>query len=235
MGGAADKRAVRAVATVRDAVPGPEDASITASRTSSPSPASASASMMAHNFFDADARQSRYIQATQKSFQVLNSMRNSQYAVLQAGQTTVGALDVDDYAGRVLEGQKAARNMEKTKDVAVSETSEENLEDIRETIEENAEEAVSLKDENGSVGTEDAPSTPAEDLEQAQNADTPESADGQPPATDADTASTAAEDHAAQPAPVSGSRNTAAATPSTPNGDTASGIPHVTPSLNIMV
>lgn len=172
MGGKAETTVAAAPATIGAALSGAAGEASGAG----PSPASLSGNLMARNFFDADARQSRYIEARETSFQVLHSIRNSQLAVLQAGTNAAEAaasLDPDRYDARILEGQKAARRMEDTKDTAVTEASGENLKDIREGIEETAEEAANSQHGDVSAapeGHDEAEATPGTQDAAAQGA-----------------------------------------------------------------
>ena len=132
--------------------------------------ASASANAMAGNFASAPSSESRYMAAAKQSFVVAKQQNIQETGRVAALLETLGG-----YQGpQLYDGVDSKRSipeatvqlaLKRIRDTVVQETSERNLEEIRDGIEKNAAEATAPKDENGDpiegLTTEDAEVTAA--------------------------------------------------------------------------
>ena len=116
--------------------------------------------VMAENFVSSEFRESKYSKARQAAAEARGQMVNRQNSVLLSGMAACNAADPDGtrLSRRILEGQKAGRRMQLEMRRNVTETSQENLDELKKRLEEKAEDALKR-----ASGQETSPDVPVEE------------------------------------------------------------------------
>ncbi len=119
--------------------------------------------LMSGNFLSFGDGESKYLKARKAAFQSDSAMVNRQNAILTIG--LIEAAYAENYAQQMLAGKRAARRLREEQGTSAAETSQRNLDEIKEHVERKAEEALAPQDAEGrplsdSINASPAPAAP---------------------------------------------------------------------------
>lgn len=131
-----------------------------------------SGTMMAQNFFSAGNEQSRYIKAKHIAAQSdISLMSSRQSAILSAGMAACAS--AKSMAELILEGKKAARQMDLDMQQSTSEASERNLKELRRRFEERSQKPQQSEEEQVK-STSDTPQIAASHIKKVSTSNAPD-------------------------------------------------------------